>query len=188
MPPRREENRFEFAALRKAILCGCQRPAGGGFFLTAEEWQNGFCTNTAFRISREGGGKMMQLRKSGLFWQSMILQTPDRRLALEDLVKYCAEAVSGIGRIYTELGFAEELLQVHLSIDHAEGLQLDCGAGTACRLPDLEAILERSAADFASGASAHAARLVREICERFNVTEEFYGSLDGIIEDYLQRI
>ncbi|MBO5763081.1 MAG: ATP-binding protein [Lentisphaeria bacterium] len=187
-PPRRDVNRFEFAELRKAMLCGCQRPAGGGFFLTAEEWQSGFCTNAAFRIYREGGGKMTQLRKSALFWQSMILRSPGRQLSLEDLVKYCAEAVSGIGQIYTELGFAEEVLQLRLTISHAEGLTLECGRGDACRLPVLEAVLERSAADFASGAPAHAARLVREICERFNVTEDFYGGLDAVMEDYLRRI
>ena len=47
--------------------------------------------------------------------------------------------------------------------------------------------MRRSAADLATGSVNHAARLVREIGERFNLPDYYWRGLPGKMQSYLEQ-
>ena len=61
------------------------------------------------------------------------------------------------------------------------------GSELICRIPEINITLERTAADLASGPVEHSARIVRSICERFNLTESLHISLEKTIKNYLAK-
>ena len=184
-PPVFEERRYEFSDLRQAMRAGCFTPPGGGLFLTNDALGTGYCTNTAFRIASETPSAMTQLFRSGLFWQTRIVATPERVLPIRYLLGYCAEAVAAAGRIAAALGMEEEALELSFVIDRAEELKLDSGFSERCRIDKIETRFQRSAGNLAANAVEHAAYLFRQIGERFNLPDRLYRQLPGFIASHL---
>ena len=116
---------------------------------------------------------------------------PDRELSFPLLVRKMAEAFRFLGSLYTELGYAEELLTISLTLDNTEDVRLVLPekpqARFLCRIPKISITMTRSAADLASGEAAHAARMTAEIAERFNISDQYLRDLPGKIDDYLEQ-
>ena len=112
-------------------------------------------------------------------------------------MKFFAEAVSCFSQLYSELGYYEELLDIRLEIDHVEGVmltntpeplkKLDRESDCVCRIPQIKIQLNRTAADMASGYIDHAARIILEVCERFNLPEGRHRKLNETIRKYLEK-
>ncbi len=187
MPPDFEERRYEFSDLRSAMQAGCYTPPGGGIFLDSEDMAAGYCTNTAFRVAGEDPPVLTQLFRSGLFWQTRLVDTPDRLLSARYLLLYCAEAVAAAGRIAAALNMEAESLELTLRIDRAENLKLDGGFSEYCRIDQIETRFKRSAANLAANPVEHAAYLFRQTCERFNLPDRIYRQLPDLIAEHLQK-
>lgn len=207
-----DAERFGFSVLRRAAESASSFLPDDAF--PAEgEIREAYCTNTALRAFPEKQQLLMQIGKSGLFFFSINLQAPQRELSYALLIRLCSRVMNFLGRLYAELGLAEELLELRFNLSRTEGLKLveepppppsprrKNGKSNAAvpaqpapqtavgisRIADVKVRMRRSAADLASGREAHAARLIREIGERFNFPEITYRNLPRQIKSYLEK-
>jgi len=106
-------------------------------------------------------------------------------------MRFFAEAVCFLSRLYSELGYDEELLDITVMLNETEGIELSEApqfkTQYLCRIPDIRIKLERSAADFASGHIEHTARIIKELCERFNFPDGRHTKLRQNITAYLEK-
>ncbi len=189
-PPRFHSEAFGLSALRRAVdasLPSLPTPE----FLDSDELKKAYLTNTSLRALSKKGLRMWQVFKSGMFHYIAYQPVPDRELAFPLLVRKMAEAFRFLGSLYTELGYAEELLTISLTLDNTEDVRLVLPekpqARFLCRIPKISITMTRSAADLASGEAAHAARMTSEIAERFNISDQYLRDLPGKIDDYLEQ-
>ncbi len=203
--PEYDPERFTFAELRRAAEAARQ-PRTEEEWLAPGELEKAYCTNTALRIFPENTTKFCQIGKSGLLFYTRLCPTPDRRLPCEFLLKFSAEAVDFISRLYSELGFVEQMLEMRVTLANTDRLVLTATSpeprrtrqgrpirtallqdSEPCRIAEVKTTLRRTAADLASGCEAHAARLMREIGERFNLDERVYRQLPKLMRTYLDK-
>lgn len=201
-PQEYDAERFGFGALRHAAESAASLLPGQAF-LNEDEVRKGYCTNTALRIFSENSGRICQLNKSGSLYFSQMLPTPNRKLESALVVKLIAEAVNFVSRLYSELGFVEQMLELRVGIGNTDHLELlgevrlpgrrNTGGNAEkeypaiCQISEVRCFIRRTAADLASGREAHAARLFREIGERFNLPEKYYRNLPRLIRGYLEK-
>ena len=110
-------------------------------------------------------------------------------------MRFFAEATWFLARFYSELGYDEELLDITITLSETEGValseapQLKSQKHTEylCRIPDIRIKLERSAADLASGYIEHTAKIIKELCERFNFPDGRHDNLQKNISAYLEK-
>ena len=160
-------------------------------FLDSDELRKAYVTNTSLRALSRKEPRMWQVFKSGMFHYIAYLPVPERELEFTLLVRKIAEAFRFLGNLYTELGYAEELLTLAFTLENTEDVRLllpeKPRAKFICRIPKISIEMTRSAADLASGEAAHAARLTSEIAERFNISDQYLQNLPALIDDYLER-
>ena len=189
-PPRYHSEAFSLSALRRAVdaaLPSLPTPE----FLDSDEIRKAYVTNTSLRALSRKGRRMWQLFKSGMFHYIAYLPVPEHELDFTLLVRKIAEAYRFLGRLYAELGYAEELLSISFTLENTEEVRLllphKPRAKFICRIPKIAIEMSRSAADLASGEAAHAARMTAEIAERFNISDHYLQNLPEMIDDYLEQ-
>ena len=189
-PPSFHSEAFSLSALRRAVdaaLPSLPTPE----FLDSDELRKAYVTNTSLRALSRNEPRMSQVFKSGMFHYIAYLPVPERELEFTLLVRKIAEAFRFLGNLYTELGYAEELLTLAFTLENTEDVRLllpeKPRAKFICRIPKISIEMPRSAADLASGEAAHAARLTSEIAERFNISDQYLQNLPALIDDYLER-
>lgn len=143
-------------------------------YLQATELEKCYLTNVALRSFPEKELYFWQFYKSGLFHLLGWLPMPAGALPWHQLGGIIAGTTGLLGKIYAELGMLDEMLTIRIRVDNTEDtfLELPSGKRFECRIPEIEISMRRSAADLASGAVEHAARLAREVAERYNVPED----------------
>ena len=164
-------------------------------FVTAQDMSESYFSNVALRSMPEGKLKMWQLFKTGMFHYISYWSMPDKTIKYQYILRFFSEAVSFLSRLYSELGYAEELLDISVKLNHTEGIELvnppDSGTKGKthyfCRIPDIRIKMSRSAADLASGHAEHSARIIKELCERFNFPDGRHGNLAKNISAYLEK-
>ncbi|MDR0933164.1 MAG: ATP-binding protein [Victivallales bacterium] len=189
-PPRFHSEAFSLSALRRAVdaaLPALPTPE----FLDSDELKNAYVTNTSLRALSQKRMRMWQVFKSGMFHYIAYVPVPGHELDFMLLVQKIAEAFHFLGKLYAELGFAEELLTISLTFENTEDVRLVLPhkqrAKFFCRIPKIAIDMNRSAADLASDAAAHATRMTGEIAERFNVSDQYLTNLSEMIGDYLEQ-
>jgi len=189
-PPRFHSEAFGLSALRHAVdaaLPSLPTPE----FLDSDELKKAYITNTSLRALSKKGSRMWQVFKSGMFHYIAYQPAPGRELAFSLLTHKVAEAFRFLGNLYSELGYAEELLTISLTLENTENVRLMLTPKQRtkfiCRIPKISIEMTRSAADLASGEAAHAARMISEIAERFNVSDPYLRDLPGKIDAYLEQ-
>lgn len=189
-PPNYNPEAFTLSHIRRAVDNAWTLLAGSEF-IRFGDLSKAYLTNVSLRSLPEKQLKMWQVFKTGLFHYIEYLEAPDRRVSYENLVKALAEAVSFLGKLYAELGYAEELLTIRLTISGTENFSLRPNADSdeefRCRIPEVRIEMRRSAADLATGFETHAQRLIRECCERFNLPEHYLQNLPRLIHAHLER-
>ncbi|MDD5697345.1 MAG: ATP-binding protein [Victivallaceae bacterium] len=183
-------------------LSEIKRAAGNSFsllsephFVTEKDLDESYFSNVALRSLPNGELKMWQIFKTGMFHYLAYWPTPDNRISYQYLLRFGAEAVSFLARLYSELGYAEELLDLTLRLNDVEDVELvetpqpenRKNSQYLCRIPDIRLTLQRSAADLASGRVEHVSRIIKELCERFNFPDGRHGSLRKNITAYLEK-
>lgn len=189
-PPAFNPEEFSLSTLRKAIdaaLPSLPSPE----FLDSGELKGAYVTNTSLRALPKKELRMWQLFKSGMFHYIGYLPAPERELPFTALVDKITEAVRFLGKLYAELGYAEELLNITFSFEHTEDVRLILPKRRSkfiCRIPKISVEMSRSAADLVSGEAAHAVRLAGEIAERFNVSDHELAGLPEMVKTKLGQM
>lgn len=170
---------FDLSFLRRAVSDSLNwLPAS--FFLGADDMTGSYITNTSLRyLSTVPVPHLWQLFRSGLFHYIAVPEQKNGIFHADHLAAWCAEAVAFAGKLYAELGYSEELFAIHLTLSRMEEKKLHLGGKECgvCRIPQINVEFKRSAADLAVGVTAHGARLLRGIAERFNCSDETISSL-----------
>jgi hypothetical protein len=169
-------------------------------FLLKKEINGGFFSNVAFRVFPEDTGKFCQFFQSGLFHYLTLIPKNRRALNYRRLAILIAEAVYFLGQYYLELGYDDELLSIKFKLDGVEKTvlsripgngQKDSGkkknASYVCRIPEINVKMQRTVADFVSGPVGHSVRIIREICERFNLPAGKHDQIEDSIRKYLEN-
>lgn len=187
--------KFSLSELQKAFS-DAMILQNSGKFITPTELMESYFTNTSLRSMPEKEYKMWQMFQSGMFHYIQV-NNSNHSISYVDLMCFFSEAIVFISRLYSELGYDEELLDIRVELNNVEGASLiktpeplkkneikpDC----VCRIPLIKIILHRTAADLASGYIDHTARIIREVCERFNFPEGRHGRLTEMIRKYLEK-
>ena len=190
IPPEFDPEHFTLSRIRRAVGDAWTLLASSGF-IEPGELEKCYLTNVSLRSLPEGRLKMWQVFKSGLFHYIAYWPVPNDTLPYKQLATGLSEAVCFLGKLYTELGYAEELLTLRLTLEGTEELKLKLsgkdGGVFRCRIPEIAVEIRRSAADLASGCEMHASRLIREVTERFNLPDQYLQDLPREIRRHLEK-
>ncbi|HCE45910.1 MAG TPA: hypothetical protein DET40_20385 [Lentisphaeria bacterium] len=161
-------------------------------FIFLEESEDSYFTNVAFRTFSRERKQYWQAFSSGLFHYVTVLDKDKNSLRYEDVIRFVSSAVHFLGQYYYELGCTDELLSLKFKISSVEKVRLSGTGGKSsdaaytCRIPEIEVKLQRTASDLMSGTVGHSARIIREICERFNLPQGKHVNLEKLLTDFLE--
>ncbi|MFA7230717.1 MAG: ATP-binding protein [Victivallaceae bacterium] len=164
------------------------------YFITEDEMTDSYFSNMALRFLSEKEPEMWQIFKTGMFHYVNYRITRNHAVGYQTLVRLLAETVNFISLLYAELGYDDALLDIRVRLDNVENIALsDIPAAVkqpeqkpdyVCRIPEVKITLQRTAADLASGRAEHTARIVKEVCERFNLPDGRHQNLLKLINGY----
>lgn len=161
------------------------------FSISGEDGDEVYFTNQALtsRCAVESEGRPEKF----YFWQffrlgllhhlSSLSQSPvAKQISYPLLVNRLGAAVEIIGELYSELGCEGEIMTLSITLGNAEGkyltdLDIDPSNEFRCYIPEVVVRKRRSVADLVSDPVEHAARWVREVCERFNLPSDQHPEL-----------
>lgn len=170
---------FDLTELRKAAIDAWRWNPGINFF-EGETIENAYLTNVSLRFMATQGNWMWQVYKTGLF-HCIGAFPPGDTIDGSSLRAWSLCIANFIGRLYAALGWQEEQPLLRVELFNVENKALVCGPGLPgiCKIDKIEFEFRRSAADLSAGSAAHAARLLKGIGERFNLTDSQLAQLLG---------
>ncbi len=184
--------KFSLSEIRRAVENSVSTTLESNFVFL-EESEESFFTNVAFRTFCKERSQYWQAFSSGLFHYITVLEKDRNSLRYDDIVKLVSSAVHFFGQYYYELGYTDELFNLKFKISSVEGTTLaNIGSkasrsSNVCRIPEIEVKLQRTASDLMSGTVGHSARIIREICERFNLPQGKHVELESLITGFLEQ-
>lgn len=183
--------RFTFSQIKSAVSNALTSTLDSSF-LSLQGDADSYLTNVAFRCISNEKCQFTQAFKSGLVHHLSIFPLENGRdLEFLRFVKLVSEIITFLGKYYYELGLAEEMLDIKMRLIGVEGVHLSdleeanqphAKSHFVCRIPEIDVKIQRSAADLMSGAAGHSAKLIDEICERFNIPDARLKNLKDQIE------
>jgi len=125
-----------------------------------------------------------QFFRYGLFHHvSSILDLRDsQEVSYLLLVDRIGAAIKLFGDLFSEMGCEDEILIFTVGVNHAEGCRLvdsdaDKSEKLICYIPEVKVRKRRTVADLVSAPVEHAVRVIREVCERFNLPSDRHPEL-----------
>jgi len=189
-PVQYTKDRFTLSEIKRAAS-NSSSLLSESHFVTENDMSESYFSNTALRSLPDGELKMWQIFKTGMFHYISYWPMPDKKIKYQYIMHFFSEAVSFLSRLYSELGYDEELLDITVMLNETEGIELSeapqLKTQYLCRIPDIRIKLERSAADLASGHIEHTAKIIKELCERFNFPDGRHDKLRENIIAYLEK-
>lgn len=171
-----EEKRFDLSQIRSAVADSRPPPPQNPFVIIGSD-QETYSTNVSLRSSIPEQGQYWQAFRSGLFHFTEAVPY-ENTIAHATLQCLTIGVIRFLANYYAELDLQDELVHMKFCFSDVENVRLEADPTTTdtnrqrqgiCRIPRIEITMERSATDLASGTDNHAARLMREITERFNL-------------------
>lgn len=170
-------NDFTLSEIKAATDTALARlPAGPGIL---RELAHSYFTNTSLRALPPDDRRQWQLFQCCLFHYLAFLPVPNDELEFDSLPELFHDTLVFLGNYYAVLGLQMEMLQLELKLSHTEGIRLvnrECryallpfNPDSECHISAIELKLHRSAAQFHAEATTLAAKLLRELGERFNL-------------------
>ncbi len=161
-------------------------------FITEKDIGDAYFTNVSLRSVPEPGIKQWQIFQSGLFYFIRDYELNHNGIAYSVLLRFMGETIGFLAKFYSNLGYAEEIIHIRMSISHVENVVLHESDDSndnifVCRIPEINVSLDRSAADLASDPAAHAAQLIKSTCERFNFPDGRHGDLLSTLNRHLHK-
>lgn len=193
-PSRYVSKKFSLSELKRAFESSLYMFSENNF-IEPGELEHAYFSNISLRCMPDHGRKLWQVFQSGFFHYICEVDGNERTLEYNFLVKLFAEAVFFLGQFYAELGYDNEMLSIGIRLDNVEQVVLsgmpvhvkNKSGGYVSRIPEIKTMLYRTAADLVSGNIEHTVRIIREICERFNMPDGRHLSLASEIRKYLEK-
>ena len=184
-----QSGRYPLHVLRKAIENSWRLRTSAEFIKDGEN--TSLETPGSLRYLSREQKKMWQFFDSGLFCFFQFKTTSGNVILFKEFIRFCAEAVNFFANLYSELGWAEELLTLHLEIENAEKIILrDQAAGVSedftANSSTVNVEICRSAADLASGRVNHTLRLIRRVGELFRIPDFRLDHLEAAVAEILE--
>lgn len=190
------QEKFGLSQIKKAVENSVLTSLDSSFLIMANSDECYF-TNVAYRSFSKEKKQFWQAFSSGLFHYMTFLEKNHNSINYLEIIKLVSEAVHFLGQYYYELGYTDELFNIRFKISDTEGVILegmwkDKNAASdnsyyICRIPEIEVKMFRTAADLISGNADHSARIIKEICERFNLPEGKHQKLENTILSLLEK-
>jgi hypothetical protein len=153
-----------------------------------------FATNRSFtgRFIHPEGSRFhfFEAFQSGLLHH--VLSTGQRKrrgakLSYKRLVPLIATALRAIAEFYENLGVEDDLITFTVGINNVGDCDLTDVAGDAsgpfrCHIPDITVRKRRTSADLVAGTMEHTVKVVREVCERFNLPADQHPGLRKVLQ------
>lgn len=184
-----EPKRFSLSELRVAVeksVYMFPRP----LFISNAEVNDSYSTNVSIRSLPEGSLKIWQVFRSG-FVHFLEFQEPGG-MDYRQLMLKLGEGIFFLCGLYTELGYSDDMFELDIRLGNMEGQRLNGLSPRSnrrqeyrCHIPEIRVSFLRTLADLASGPEEHAARALRDICERFNVPASRHEDVAGSVRVYL---
>lgn len=171
----------ELSELQKNIenaVFPCSKP----LFLSREEAASGAETSGSLRYLDPEKPLMWQFFDHGLFCYFRYGNSAE--LSLEDLARFCAEAIAFAGNLGKLFNLGEELLTLQLALCPVSEAVIEKKYRSSEK--EIPAEIRRSAADLISGKENHAARLLRRIGEQFQLPDTLLERYENAIRTFLE--
>ncbi|MEA4862337.1 MAG: helix-turn-helix domain-containing protein [Victivallaceae bacterium] len=154
-----DEGRFTIDFIRSATLSVLDRESSLEY-LTSEELNSGYAANTGIRVFPPEAQKLWQLTTSGMCFFIANLPKVGPEADLKHLSGILNGALGFAANLYTELGFADELITFDLRLQQINPENAVGGP------PQVKLELTRSAADWQIGRQDHLKRLLGQLAEQ----------------------
>ncbi|UDQ98537.1 ATP-binding protein [Lentisphaerota bacterium WC36G] len=194
-PAKFQERRFTVSEIKRALDEALVFYPDANF-INGDDLRNSFFTNTAIRMISNRHAKGWQAFKSGYFHYISYFHDGVKSLKYQHLIKFFTAAVYFISEYYTILGFDTEELNITVKYHNIENIALG-GIGKvkqnseeniySCKIPEIDVKMQRTAPDLDSGIVQHAARIIRDVCERFNLPDGKHINLEENIKNFLEK-
>ncbi len=184
--------KFSLSQIQKAVENSVSTTLGSSF-ISLDESEESYFTNVALRTFSKVRKQHWQAFSSGLFHYVAVHEKEKNSIRYDDVVRIVAGAVNFFGQYYCELGYTDELFSMRFRIYSVEDVKLTgtdgkgSESGFTCRIPEIEVKMQRTASDLMSGTVDHSARIIREICERFNLPQGKHVGLEYLITSFLKK-
>ncbi|MDD3118644.1 MAG: ATP-binding protein [Victivallales bacterium] len=166
-------------------------------FMRQSEVAESYSTNVSVRSLPQGATRIWQAFRSGFFHLLEYAPAGERSVAYRSLQDKIAEAVFFAGEFYSDLGYNDEMFALDIRLNGVEDALLTgikprvrrsgSPAEYRCHIPEIVVTMQRTMADLISGPEDHAARIVRDLCERFNVPSSRHEGLEEAVRAYLEE-
>ena len=165
-------------------------------FINGEDLKNSFFTNTAIRMISSRHAKGWQAFKSGYFHYLSFFHGGVKSLKYQHLIKFFTAAIYFISEYYSVLGLDTEELCIEIKYKNIEEISLGGVSKIkatseddvySCKIPIIDVVMNRTAPDLSSGVVAHTARIIRDVCERFNLPDSKHINLEENIKNFLEK-
>jgi hypothetical protein len=158
-----------------------------------------YVTNRSFtghHVGSEGARfHFFEAFQSGLLHH--VISTGEKRgrnakLSYKRLVPLIGVAVRAIGEFYADLGVEDDLITFSVGLTNVKECELvEVGTSRAgphrCHIPDIVVRKRRTSADLVTGTPEHAMKVVREVCERFNLPADEHPQLGSTLQGIFER-
>ncbi|MEG2077131.1 MAG: hypothetical protein RRY34_11555, partial [Victivallaceae bacterium] len=171
-----QPERFTLSAVKGGLLEVLQDDEVAAL-VDKQQLGGGYFTNTAFRILDKDSGKMLQFCRSGLAHFMTVIHLDERILRHGDENNFIPAFIQLAGRVFAQLGFREEKLQIECTLKNTENLELRLKDEASperdliCRIPEIQVAQVLAVQDLNAECSAHTRYILREIYSRFNPPE-----------------
>ena len=159
-------------------------PCSDPVFLSKADIDGAEKTPDSWRELSRNTPLLWQIFDDGSFCYFKYIQ--DGELSLDNLARFCAEAVSFAGELGEKFNWSEELFTLKLSLTAPQDILID-GRYLLAGGKEISAEIERSSADLNSGRENHAARLLRRIGESLRLPDYKLDSFKENIRIFLER-
>ncbi len=173
------KDKFSLSELKnttKHILCTNRKLQ----FIKLTDIDTGFSTNTSFRFFSNDDLRYWQVFRSGLLHWSYEIDTV-KQIEYDSIIQICTESLSFISQYFIDLGYEGELFDINITMKNVQNAQianfLPSEKAFICQIPEIKIQMERNMIDLSNGIIKHSERMIKEICERFNLSAGRHNDL-----------
>jgi len=158
-------------------------------FISNDEIEESFFSNTYLRFASEKQLRFWQIFRSGLFVFNSSIGN-DKTIEYKEIIKLISRIVCFIGDLYSELDYENEILNLKFKLKNVENAQIinkeefssKYKKEYKCKIPEISIKLQRDITDLAVAGDEHATVIIKEICERFNLSATHHNNLEERIK------
>jgi hypothetical protein len=191
-PAEYDKRAFGLTELKEAVL-SAHRHFTESPLLPVDDDNKTYFTNVSLRSLSLSPDVYFQAFRSGqIHFQSALSVVED--IPVATLLKLLGGSLFFLASYYNELGSDDDLISIKLWLRGVDGKRLTIPGRKrgespyTCRIPEIQIMLKRSAADLYAGIYDHTARVFHDFCIRFNVPDSRINTLRSQVSEYLDHL